>query len=102
MQRKVVSLQRRKLILPWCPQLDGLTRSEALMSCCRCNAALGGHMSSYRTVVVGTDGSDSSMRAVDRAGAIAARENVKLIIATAQLPGDDKGAGKSTIARSCD
>ncbi|MDT5048029.1 MAG: hypothetical protein QOG75_3917, partial [Mycobacterium sp.] len=29
-------------------------------------------MSAYQTVVVGTDGSDSSLRAVDRAGAIAA------------------------------
>ena len=28
-------------------------------------------MSAYRTVVVGTDGSDSSLRAVDRAGEIA-------------------------------
>ena len=28
-------------------------------------------MSSYKTVVVGTDGSDSSLRAVDRAGALA-------------------------------
>ena len=29
-------------------------------------------MSGYRTVVVGTDGSDSSLRAVDKAGQIAA------------------------------
>ena len=36
----------------------------------RCNRHLGGHaMSGYQTVVVGTDGSDSSLRAVDRAGA---------------------------------
>jgi nucleotide-binding universal stress UspA family protein len=48
-------------------------------------------MSSYRTVVVGTDGSESSMRAVERAGAIAARGNVKLIVANAHLPTDDKG-----------
>ena len=48
-------------------------------------------MSSYRTVVVGTDGSDSSLRAVERAGAIAARDGVKLIIANAHLPTDDKG-----------
>jgi nucleotide-binding universal stress UspA family protein len=38
-------------------------------------------MSDYRTVVVGTDGSGSSLRAVDRAGEIAARSNAKLIIA---------------------
>ncbi|MBS4729646.1 universal stress protein [Mycobacterium sp. SM1] len=42
-------------------------------------------MSAYRTVVVGTDGSDSSLRAVDRAGAIAGAD-AKLIIATAYLP----------------
>jgi nucleotide-binding universal stress UspA family protein len=39
-------------------------------------------MSGYQTVVVGTDGSKTSLRAVDRAGEIAARSNAKLIIAT--------------------
>jgi nucleotide-binding universal stress UspA family protein len=43
-------------------------------------------MSAYRTVVVGTDGSDSSLRAVDRAGLIAAGSNAKLIVATAYFP----------------
>src|SRR5262249_51825276 len=38
-------------------------------------------MSDYATVVVGTDGSDTSLRAVDRAGEIAAESNAKLIIA---------------------
>lgn len=38
-------------------------------------------MKVYQTVVVGTDGSESSLRAVDRAGAIAAESNAKLIIA---------------------
>jgi nucleotide-binding universal stress UspA family protein len=42
-------------------------------------------MSAYRTVVVGTDGSDSSMRAVDRAAAIAGAD-AKLFIASAYLP----------------
>lgn len=42
-------------------------------------------MSAYRTVVVGTDGSDSSLRAVDRAGAIAGAD-ATLIVATAYLP----------------
>src|SRR4029077_20397274 len=46
----------------------------------------GGQMSAYQTVVVGTDGSDSSLRAVDRAGAIAADHGAKLIVATAHLP----------------
>ena len=43
-------------------------------------------MSAYQTVVVGTDGSDSSLRAVDRAAAIAADHGAKLIVATAHLP----------------
>ena len=42
-------------------------------------------MSAYRTVVVGTDGSDSSFRAVDRAAQIAGADT-KLIIASAYLP----------------
>jgi nucleotide-binding universal stress UspA family protein len=42
-------------------------------------------MGAYQTVVVGTDGSDSSMRAVDRAAQIAG-EDSKLIIASAYLP----------------
>ena len=36
----------------------------------------------YQTVVVGTDGSESSLRAVDRAATIAADSDAKLIIAT--------------------
>jgi nucleotide-binding universal stress UspA family protein len=42
-------------------------------------------MNAYRTVVVGTDGSDSSFRAVDRAAQIAG-DDAKLIIASAYLP----------------
>ncbi len=42
-------------------------------------------MGAYQTVVVGTDGSDSSMRAVERAAQIAGAET-KLIIASAYLP----------------
>jgi len=42
-------------------------------------------MSAYRTVVVGTDGSDSSLRAVDKAGTIAGPD-AKLIVAIAYLP----------------
>ena len=42
-------------------------------------------MSAYRTVEVGTDGSDSSLRAVQKAGSIAGA-NAKLIVATAYLP----------------
>lgn len=43
-------------------------------------------MSAYRTVVVGTDGSESSLRAVDRAAQIAAGANATLIVATAYFP----------------
>ena len=46
---------------------------------------------SYRTIVVGTDGSESSLRAVDRAAAIAAQEKAKLIIASAHLDTSEKG-----------
>ncbi|ANI39929.1 universal stress protein [Mycolicibacterium vaccae 95051] len=37
-------------------------------------------------MLVGTDGSDSSLRAVDRAAQIAAGANAKLIVATAYFP----------------
>jgi nucleotide-binding universal stress UspA family protein len=43
-------------------------------------------MTAYQTVVVGTDGSDSSLRAVDRAGQIAAAAHARLIVTTAYFP----------------
>ena len=43
-------------------------------------------MSAYRTVVVGTDGSESSLRAVARAGALAGACGATLVIACAYLP----------------
>ncbi|ORV11263.1 universal stress protein [Mycobacterium celatum] len=46
-------------------------------------------MTAYQTVVVGTDGSQSSLRAVERAARIAAEANAKLIIATGYLPHED-------------
>ena len=48
-------------------------------------------MSTYQTLVVGTDGSDTSLRAVDHAAAFAAENNAKLIIAMAHLPNVDRG-----------
>jgi nucleotide-binding universal stress UspA family protein len=45
----------------------------------------------YQTIVVGTDGSEPSLRAVDRAGALAAQHNAKLIVASAHLPIAEKG-----------
>ena len=43
----------------------------------------------YRTVVVGTDGSESSLRAVARAGALAGACGATLVIACAFLPAVD-------------
>jgi nucleotide-binding universal stress UspA family protein len=40
----------------------------------------------YRTVVVGTDGSDTSFRAVDRAATLAADSGATLVIACAYVP----------------
>ncbi|KUI38179.1 universal stress protein [Mycobacterium sp. IS-1496] len=48
-------------------------------------------MGAYETVVVGTDGSDTSLRAVEHAAAVAAETHAKLIIATVYLPNADKG-----------
>src|SRR5829696_8261908 len=48
-------------------------------------------MSAYQTLVVGTDGSHTSLRAVEHAAAFAAVTNAKLIIAMAHLPNLDKG-----------
>jgi nucleotide-binding universal stress UspA family protein len=45
----------------------------------------------YRTILVGTDGSASSFHAVDRAAVLAAQDNAKLILASAHLPTDEKG-----------
>ena len=43
----------------------------------------------YGTVVVGTDGSDSSLRAVARAGAIAGAVGATLVVVCAYLPTED-------------
>jgi len=47
-------------------------------------------VSAYRTVVVGTDGSESSFRAVDRAAAVAADSGAKLVLACAFYPADER------------
>jgi NADH dehydrogenase FAD-containing subunit len=46
-------------------------------------------MKTYYTVVVGTDGSDTSMGAVDRAASIAAASDAKLVVATTYIPHAD-------------
>ena len=45
--------------------------------------------SAYSTVVVGTDGSESSLRAVARAGALAGACGASLVVACAYLPSED-------------
>jgi len=53
-------------------------------------------MTAYRTVVVGTDGSDSSLRAVDRAASIAGTD-AKLIVASAYLPQHQNGRAADVL-----
>ena len=48
-------------------------------------------MSAYQTLVVGTDGSDTSLRAVVHAAEFAAQNGAKLIIAMAHLSSADRG-----------
>ena len=43
-------------------------------------------MGAYQTVVVGTDGSDSSYRAVERAARVAADSSAKLVVVCAYMP----------------
>ena len=50
-------------------------------------------MSGYTTILVGTDGSDSSLRAVEKAGQIAAGSGATVVVATAYFPqGEDQRA----------
>jgi nucleotide-binding universal stress UspA family protein len=51
-------------------------------------------MSAYQTVVVGTDGSETSLRAVDRAAALARDENAMLVIACAYFPADERDTAR--------
>lgn len=53
-------------------------------------------MGAYRTVVVGTDGSDSSMRAVEKAAQIAGPD-AKLIVASAYLPQPEDGRAADAL-----
>ena len=50
-------------------------------------------MPDYKVVVVGTDGSETSLRAVDKAAAIAAESNAKLIVASAYVSDDSHAGG---------
>ena len=50
-------------------------------------------MTAYQTIVVGTDGSDSSYKAVDKAAALAAAAGATLVIACAYYPTDERDLG---------
>ena len=54
-------------------------------------------MGAYRTVVVGTDGSGTSLRAVARAGALAGAAGATLVVVCAYLPidGDDRDLARA-------
>jgi nucleotide-binding universal stress UspA family protein len=54
-------------------------------------------MSSYKNIVVGTDGSDTSLRAVDRAGKVAADSGARLLIVSAYEP-----ESKDTVKHGAD
>jgi nucleotide-binding universal stress UspA family protein len=56
-------------------------------------------MSAYQTLVVGTDRSDSSLRAVDRAAAFAAENKAKLIVAMAHFLVWRREAGQNQPGR---
>jgi nucleotide-binding universal stress UspA family protein len=47
-------------------------------------------MTAYRTIVVGTDGSDSSYVAVEKAAALAGAADATLVVACAYYPTDDR------------
>ena len=55
-------------------------------------------MSAYRNVVVGTDGSDSSLRAVEKAAALAVDSDATLYIACAYYPADSKSSSQDADA----
>ncbi|MGI5130552.1 universal stress protein [Pseudonocardia sp. CA-107938] len=56
-------------------------------------------MSAYRTIVVGTDGSETSLSAVERASAVAADSSAELIIVCAYTPAtrDDTAAAEDAL-----
>ncbi|WP_327114787.1 universal stress protein [Nocardia sp. NBC_01730] len=53
-------------------------------------------MTAYRTIVVGTDGSDSSYVAVEKAAALAGISTATLVVACAYYPTDDRDLAAAT------
>lgn len=60
------------------------------------------NMSSYKSVVVGTDGSASSLKAVERAGELATTEGARLHIACAYVPGGNRSLDHASDALGSD
>ena len=56
-------------------------------------------MVAYRTLVVGTDGSDSSYRAVEKAASLAGAASAKLVIACAYHPADDRDGSAADVLK---
>jgi nucleotide-binding universal stress UspA family protein len=52
-------------------------------------------MTAYRTIVVGTDGSESSYRAVERAAELSRDASAQLVIACAYYPVDERDLGSA-------
>ncbi len=50
-------------------------------------------MTAYQTIVVGTDGSDSSYKAVEKAARLAADAGAELVLACAYYPTDERSLG---------
>lgn len=50
-------------------------------------------MTDYKVILVGTDGSETSLRAVEQAAAIAAKSGAKLIVASAYQDSGSRGTG---------
>lgn len=59
-------------------------------------------MSAYKMVVVGTDGSESSYRAVEKAGELAADEAATLVIACAYVPADPRSVSQAADQMGAD
>lgn len=55
-------------------------------------------MGAYQTIIVGTDGSDTSFRAVDRAADLASDSDASLVIACAYFPPDTKSLAQDQDA----
>jgi len=51
-------------------------------------------MSSYATILVGTDGSETSLRAVERSAQLAADSGAKLVIVCAYIPQPDRTSAR--------